>query len=165
MNTMNSSATRTNSEESASVFDSGRRLIQAVIGGLDWLSPLLDLAIRLWVANVFWKAGLTKIANWDTTVFLFTHEYSVPLLSPEVAAFFGTAVELGMPVLLALGLATRFSAFVLFVFNIIAVISYPSLNEIGLKDHYYWGLLLLVPLLHGPGALSVDYWIRKRFWR
>jgi putative oxidoreductase len=119
--------------------------------------------IRVWVAKVFWDSGLTKIASWDSTVALFTYEYHVPLLSPELAAFLGTAVELSMPVLLVLGLGTRFGAAVLFVFNIIAVISYPDLNEIGLKDHQYWGLLLLVPLLHGPGRLSIDHFLRRKF--
>ena len=138
-------------------------LASPIIRGLDFLSPGLDLVIRVWVANVFWKSGLTKIASWDSTVALFTYEYHVPLLSPELAAFLGTAVELSMPVLLVLGLGTRFGAAVLFVFNIIAVISYPDLNEIGLKDHQYWGLLLLVPLLHGPGRLSIDHFLRRKF--
>lgn len=52
------------------------------IRALDFLGPLLDLGIRLWVANVFWKAGLTKISNWDSTVSLFENEYDVPLLAP-----------------------------------------------------------------------------------
>ena len=107
--------------------------------GLESLAPLLDLGIRVYVANVFFKSGLTKIQSWDTTLALFEHEYRVPLLSPEFAALLGTATELTFPVLLALGLAGRFSAFVLFAFNIVAVISYPDLNEIGLKDHMYWG--------------------------
>ena len=138
-------------------------LTRPIIHGLDFLSPLLDLAIRVWVANIFWKSGMTKIASWDSTVALFTYEYHVPLLSPEIAAFLGTGVELAMPVLLVLGLGARFSAAVLFVLNVVAVISYPDLNEIGLKDHYYWGLLLLIPLLHGPGKLSVDHWLRKKY--
>lgn len=138
-------------------------LARPIIRGLDFLSPLLDLAIRVWVANVFWKSGMTKIASWDSTVALFTYEYHVPLLSPEIAAFLGTGVELTMPVLLVLGLGARFSAAVLFVLNVVAVISYPDLNEIGLKDHYYWGLLLLITLLHGPGKLSVDHWLRKKY--
>ncbi len=134
-----------------------------IVRGLDFLSPVIDLVIRLWLANVFWKSGLTKIASWESTVALFTYEYHVPLISPEMAAFLGTAVELSMPVLLVLGLGTRFSAAILFVFNIIAVISYPDLNEIGIKDHQYWGLLLLVPLLHGPGKISIDHFLRKKF--
>ena len=130
---------------------------------LDSLSPIVDLAFRLWVANVFWKSGLTKIANWDTTVFLFTEEYQVPILSPEVAAFLGTGAELVLPPLLAFGLATRFAAIALFLFNIVAVISYPALNAVGLKDHIYWGLMLLVPIFHGPGKLSIDQLLQLLF--
>ena len=135
-----------------------------VTRGLEFLAPALDLGIRLWVANVFWKSGLTKIQSWDMTVALFENEYHVPLLSPEFAATLGTATELTFPVLLALGLAGRISAFVLFAFNIVAVISYPDLNEVGLKDHVYWGILLLVTLLHGPGKLSLDH-VLCRYWK
>lgn len=139
--------------------------VQRSIGGINWLSPASDLLIRLWIANIFWKAGMVKIASWDSTLYLFQYEYQVPFLSPEIAAILGTGVELSMPVLLALGLATRFSALVLFVFNIIAVVSYPTLNEVGIKDHQYWGLLLLVPLFHGAGRLSLDYLVARFFSR
>lgn len=138
-------------------------LIRPALRGLDLLQPLFALFVRLYVANIFWKSGLNKIQSWDSTVMLFTHEYHVPLLSPPVAAFLGTGVELVFPVLLVLGLGGRLAAAVLFVFNIIAVISYPDLNEIGVKDHFYWGILLLVPLLYGPGKLSVDCWLRRRY--
>ena len=148
-----------------SLFERSQRLAQWSINGLDWLSPVVNLLFRLWVANVFWKAGMVKLASWDSTLYLFEYEYAVPFLPTELAAYIGTGVEITMPVLLALGLGTRFSALVLFVFNIIAVVSYPTLNEIGIKDHQYWGLLLLVPLFHGPGALSVDHFIRKRLWQ
>lgn len=134
-----------------------------VIRGLEFVAPLIDLGIRLWVANVFWKSGLTKIASWENTVLLFTHEYQVPVLSPEVAAALATASELVFPVLLAIGLASRASAGALFVLNAVAVISYPDLNDVGLKDHFVWGLLLLVTLTHGPGRLSLDYFIRKKW--
>ena len=125
-------------------------------------APVADLAVRLFVAAVFLQSGLTKIANWDSTLSLFENEYAVPLLPSNVAAYLGTGVELFFPVLLVLGLGTRFAAFVLFVFNIIAVVSYPDLGAAGLKDHQLWGLLLLVTLLHGPGALSLDRLIGRR---
>lgn len=137
-------------------------LYRRAAAGLDALSPLLDLGIRLFVASVFFKSGLTKIASWSTTLALFENEYAVPLLPPQLAALMGTGVELVFPVLLVLGLGARFSAFVLFVFNIIAVMSYPGLGEVGLKDHQTWGLLLLVTLLHGPGPLSFDHLIGRR---
>jgi len=115
------------------------------------------------VANVFWKSGLTKITSWDSTLALFTYEYQVPLLPPEVAAPLAAGVELALPVFLSLGLGARIAALALFLFNIMAVISYPGLSEVGLRDHTYWGLLLLVTLLHGPGKISIDHFIRKRF--
>jgi putative oxidoreductase len=129
--------------------------------GLDFLAPVVDLGVRLWVAAVFLKSGLTKIQSWDTTILLFTNEYKVPFLSPETAAYLGTGAELVLPVFLALGLGGRLAAFALFVFNIVAVISYPELEGAGLEQHYVWGIMLLVTLLHGPGALSLDHLIAR----
>ncbi len=139
------------------------RVVGPVIRLLDWMSPLAILAVRLWVADVFWKSGLTKIQTWDSTLMLFQYEYAVPVISPQVAAYMGTGVELGMPVLLAFGLGGRFAAGVLFVFNIIAVISYPDLNAVGVTWHQTWGMLLLVPLMFGPGKISIDHFIRKKY--
>src|SRR5436305_1028510 len=62
-------------------------------------APLADVAVRLYVAAVFFQSGLTKIANWDSTLSLFENEYAVPLLPSNVAAFLGTGVELFFPVL------------------------------------------------------------------
>ena len=130
-----------------------------------YAAPVLDLVIRVWVAKAFFLSGLTKIQSWDSTLALFENEYQVPLLPPDLAAYMGTFTELFFPVLLVLGLGTRFAAGVLFVFNIIAVISYPDLGEVGLKDHQYWGLLLLLPLLHGPGKIAIDHFIRRHFFK
>lgn len=127
---------------------------------------VLDLGIRLYVAKVFFMSGLTKIANWDSTVSLFEDEYRVPLLPPELAAALGTFGELVFPVLLALGLASRFAALSLFVVNLIAVLSYWHVLkdlEPALAQHWYWGVLLLVTMLHGPGKLALDSIVCK-FW-
>ena len=35
---------------------------------LEFAAPAVDLLLRLWVANVFFKSGLTKIANFDSTI-------------------------------------------------------------------------------------------------
>lgn len=129
----------------------------------DRFQPLFGLAIRLYVARVFLLSGLTKLNDWTITVALFENEYKVPLLSPAVAALLGTIAELGLPILLVLGLGTRFAAFALFAFNIIAVISYPDLSDAGLKDHILWGALLLVTFFHGPGKWSLDHVIGRRF--
>jgi putative oxidoreductase len=129
---------------------------------IDRLQPLLALGLRLYVARVFLLSGLTKIHDWSVTLALFENEYHVPVLSPAVAAALGTATELSMPVLLALGLGTRFAAAVLFVFNIVAVVSYPDLPDIAVKDHILWGLMLLVLLVYGASGISVDRWLQSR---
>jgi hypothetical protein len=64
---------------------------------LNALQPVAALAARLYVAQVFFLSGLTKLRDWGTTVALFTDEYKVPLLSPLVAALMGTAGELVLP--------------------------------------------------------------------
>jgi len=135
---------------------------------ISWLQAWaqgLDLAIRLYVASVFFRSGLLKIGNWDGTLYLFENEYQVPLLAPVAAAWLGTFAELFFPVFLALGLAARFAALSLFVFNIIAVVSFwhvLSENQAALNSHWYWGVLLAVILFHGPGKLSLDHLIWKR---
>lgn len=136
-------------------------IVRRIYGALDFGSSGVSLLFRLWVAKVFFMAGLTKIGNWDATLFLFQNEYEVPLLPPDVAAYLGTANELVLPVLLTLGLFTRPAAAALFVFNIIAVASYPALWETGYQDHVYWGLMLLVPLFYGPGRVSIDHLLAK----
>lgn len=140
-------------------------LIDRVLGWLQALGHVLDLVIRLYVANVFFKSGLVKIGNWDGTLYLFANEYRVPLLSPETAAVLGTLGELALPPLLALGLAGRFAALGLSVLNIVAVVSFWHVlaeNEAARMSHLYWGLLLAVTLLHGPGRLSIDQWLWPR---
>jgi len=134
---------------------------QSAIRLLETLTPALDLGIRVLIGLVFFQSGLSKLASWSTTLALFDSEYAVPLLNPTVAAYLGTAAELGLPVLLVLGLGTRAAAFALFVFNIVAVVSYPGLGEVGLMHHQYWGLFLLVTMMHGPGRLSLDYLIDR----
>jgi len=138
-------------------------LARFALKGLNFATPVLDLAIRIWVGCVFFQSGMVKITSWSSTLALFENEYSVPLLPPTLAAYLGTGAELVLPVFLILGLGGRLAALALFGINIIAVLSYPDLGEVGLKDHQYWGLMLLVTLLHGPGKLSVDHFIRRKF--
>src|SRR5688572_16950847 len=142
-------------------------VIDRVTGWLQAGAHVLDLAIRLYVANVFFRSGLLKIGNWDGTLYLFENEYRVPFLPAEAAAWLGTFAELFFPPLLALGLATRFAALSLSAFNVMAVISFwhvLSTNQAALMSHFYWGLLLAVTLCHGPGKLSLDHWIWRRIY-
>lgn len=129
----------------------------------EYLAPVLDLGLRLFLANVFFKSGLTKIKSWDSTLYLFSDVYQVPLLSPEIAAWLATGAELGLSVLLVVGLFGRFAAAGLFILNGVAVISYYSgLSEAGLSHHLYWGMLLAVLLVVSRGAWSADAWLGKR---
>lgn len=128
------------------------------------LAPLLDLGLRLFLANVFFKSGLTKIQNWDSTLYLFSDVYQVPLLPSDVAAYLATGTELGLPVLLLLGLFGRFATAGLFILNAVAAYSYyAELSEAGLAQHLYWGMLLAVLLIVSRGVWSVDAWLEKKF--
>jgi len=140
-------------------------LCVAILRFLDTLSPAVDLLVRLWLAQVFWRSGVVKLSSWSTTLMLFEYEYHVPLLPPEVAAVLATAVELSGAALLALGLGARVGTAALLILNVTAAISYPDLSESGLRDHYFWGILLLLFLVHGPGRLSLDHLIRARVFK
>jgi putative oxidoreductase len=127
------------------------------------LAPLLDVGLRIFLAMIFFKSGLTKIKNWDSTLYLFSDVYQVPVLPPELAAYMATAGELALPVLLVVGLFGRFAAAGLFILNLVAVASYYSeLSEAGRNQHLYWGLLLLVLLMMSNGRWSLDAWLEKR---
>jgi putative oxidoreductase len=143
-----------------------RRLGQtwlALNGGMDRalnrLQPLAALAARLFVAQVFWLSGLTKLRDWSSTLELFAYEYQVPLLPPPVAAVLGTAGELVLPVLLVLGLGGRVAALGLSVVNVVAVLSLPDMPEAALQLHLFWGSLLVGLAVHGPGRWSVEAWL------
>lgn len=132
----------------------------------EWAGSLLSLAIRLFIGWQFFKAGMVKISDWESTVALFQYEYQVPLLSPGLAAFMGAAGELVFPVLLAAGLISRPAALGLFAVNAMALLSYPALWEFecpaAVNDHLYWGALLLVLIAFGPGRFSLDYRLSKK---
>jgi putative oxidoreductase len=155
-----------------SLLNRTRDFYYKAVGWVHHATPVADLCLRLWVADAFWKAGLVKIANMDSTLALFENEYHVPVLPPDFAAYLGTGIELVMPWFLALGLFGRLTAGFLFVYNLMAVISYPDLwpngfwSDLfgtGFMDHKAWGLMLLVTFLYGPGKLSMDH-LLVRFW-
>lgn len=123
---------------------------------------LLALPIRIAVATVFWNSGMTKLANWDTAVALFTDEYRLPLLPPELAAYMAASIELSMPVLLVLGLLTRPAAAVLLGMTaVIEIFVYP----LAWPTHIQWAAMLLMLLCRGPGALSLDHVLWQKLGR
>lgn len=129
---------------------------------LNYLQSLALLGARFYVAWVFFASGLTKLRDWDSTLFLFEEEYSVPFIPFELAAYLGTAGELILPILLILGLASRFGALGLTVVNIVAVVSLTEIAPAALYSHIIWGLLLLQVVLFGAGKLSLDQLIKTK---
>jgi putative oxidoreductase len=121
---------------------------------------IIQLAMRIGVGAVFFNAGLLKYNSWEFTVLLFRDEYKVPVLAPVTAAQIAMIQELTIPVLLFVGLATRIATVPLL--GMIAVIQtfvYPS----AWTEHLVWGSILVFLLTRGPGVLSLDYLIARRF--
>ena len=128
---------------------------------LDTLQPLAALLARVYIAQVFFLSGLTKLHDWGTTVALFTEEYKVPFLSPALAAAMGTVGELVLPVLLVLGLGGRFSALGLSVVNAVAVLALREIAPAALQQHVFWGSLLAALSIYGLGLWSMDRFFKR----
>ncbi len=138
------------------------RLALSVAQALNTLQPVAALLARLYVAQVFFLSGLTKIRDWDTTLLLFMDEYKVPLLPPALAAVMGTAGELVLPIMLAVGLGSRFAALGLSFVNVVAVVSLAEIAPAALQQHVLWGALLAGIAIYGPGRFAVDHWLLRR---
>jgi putative oxidoreductase len=120
---------------------------------------LLALPLRVGAAAVFWNSAMTKLASWDTTIDLFTDEYKVPLLPPELAANLVLSIELTTPVLLVFGLFTRAAALVLLgMTTVIEVFVYP----LAWPTHIQWAAMLLILICRGAGQLSLDHVVWQR---
>jgi putative oxidoreductase len=141
-----------------------------LIGGIERVVVALDrvpyfvlaVPLRVAVATVFWNSAMAKLANWDTTIELFTEEYKVPLLPPEIAANLALSIELTTPVLLVLGLLTRPAALVLLgMTTVIEIFVYPQ----AWPTHIQWAAMLLVLLCRGAGKLSLDHVLWRRLIR
>jgi putative oxidoreductase len=142
-------------------------LISALIGFAErWLAPILFLAIRLWMASIFFRSGLLKIQDLDGAIFLFSAVHPVPLLPPELAAYLATAVELVCSALLALGLAARLAALPMLamalVIQFVVGAQDPAFYQ---TEHYYWMFLLALIVTKGPGRLSLDHLLERRLGR
>lgn len=140
-------------------------------------NSLLALLARFSIAAVFWKSGQTKIQGleidivnldftlgWprlsDSVVALFKEEYRLPLIAPEVAATMAAFAEHFFPLLILLGLATRLSALALLGMTLtIQFLVYPD----AYPTHGTWAAVLLYLMAQGPGKLSIDHWIARRY--
>jgi putative oxidoreductase len=137
---------------------------------------LVALVARFSIAAVFWNSGQTKLEGlvidivggefrlgWprlsESALALFRDEYKLPLIPPELAAPLAAVAEHVFPLLILLGLATRFSALALLGMTaVIQVFVYPG----AYATHGTWAAVLLYLMVRGPGAMSVDHWLAKR---
>lgn len=140
---------------------------------------LIALIGRFSIAAIFWKSGQTKIEgfavdivsgefqfSWpqlsDSALALFESEYRLPLIPPELAAPMAAFAEHFFPVLILLGLATRFSSLALLVMTLtIQIFVYPD----AYPTHGVWATVLLLLIARGPGVISLDHWLARRFIR
>jgi putative oxidoreductase len=138
---------------------------------------LIALLGRISIAAVFWKSGQTKVdgfaidlvdgnftLGWprlsDSAVALFREEYRLPLLPAELAASLAALAEHALPVLILLGLGTRFAALGLLLMTaVIQFLVYPG----AYPTHGVWAAVLLYLMARGPGRLSLDHAITR--WR
>lgn len=115
------------------------------------LGPLVDLAIRLVIAQGFFVSGVIKAANWQTALYLSANEYPVPWLDATTAAGLGIGIEMLGSILLAIGLLARPAALALAVLSLLIQIYYKALPE-----HLFWAILLGWIVVRGAGSLSLD---------
>lgn len=138
------------------------KLIAAAIDLLEWVPIALPaFVLRLGVAWVFWRSGLTKLPlGNDMTTLLFEGEYRVPILPAAFAAYVTTLIELAVPWMLIIGIGARVGALALLAETlVIQIFVYPQ----NYPEHLLWAGPLLYLSLRGPGAWSIDYHLRRRF--
>jgi putative oxidoreductase len=125
---------------------------------------LISTPARVFIATIFWLSGRTKVDGLltvnDSAFFLFRSEFALPLIPYRLAAYLATYAEHVFPILLVLGLASRLSATALLVMTlVIQVFVYPD----AWATHLGWATALAFIIFRGPGALSIDHYLRKRF--
>ncbi len=129
---------------------------------------LVQFVMRLALAVPFWKSGILKWDGFlqlnDTAIYLFSDEFKLHLPggpysfpAPAVMAFLSGSGEIVFPILLVLGLATRFAALGLLLMTIVVELTVPD----GWPIHLTWAAMALGIMAWGPGRLSIDNWIAR----
>lgn len=113
--------------------------------------PILDLAVRFWLAQVFFVSGVLKAANWQNALGLAANEYPVTWLDPVTAAWLGAGIELGGAVLLASGLFTRAAALSMLILALVIQFNYLAFDA-----HLFWAALFGWYVVRGAGPISLD---------
>ena len=139
-------------------------IVQRLSAGLDRIPYwFIALCARVFPAAVFWQSGQTKVAGFHLrpgAVALFQNEYQLPVIDPTAAAYLSAAGEHVLPVLLVLGLATRFAALgLLFMTAVIEIFVYP----LAWPTHGVWATCFVLLIARGAGEVSLDALIARRF--
>lgn len=177
MNTTATSTARSGQGESAAGASSIARLIGVAIGLFERIpNTLIAFIARFSIAAVFWNSGQTKVQGFvvnlvsgefklgwpslsDSALALFQDEYKLPFIPPELAAPMAATAEHVFPLLILIGLGTRFSALALLGMTlVIQLFVYPG----AYATHGTWAAVLLYLMARGPGNLSVDHWLASR---
>ena len=142
-----------------------------------WVADAIGWFARIGLAFTFWLSGQTKIeglvldplalqVQWgwprisESALELFRSEYALPLLPPELATYLAAVAEHVFPLLLVIGLASRLSALALLAMTlVIQVFVYPA----AFATHGLWAVSLLYVMARGPGVLSLDALIARRY--
>ena len=129
---------------------------------LTWLAPLFA---RITVGWVFLWSGWGKLSDLPTVTQNFIG-WGIPL--PQLLAPFVSGVEFFGGLFLLAGLFSRISAGALGVTMIVAIASakWPDVDSLetllGFDEFEYLALFLWIAIA-GPGPLSIDHWLQKRF--
>lgn len=140
------------------------RIVESTIATLDRIPYwFIALAARVFPAAVFWQSGETKVAGWHlkpSAIALFQNEYQLPLIDPSIAAHASAVSEHVFPILLVIGLATRLSALALLMMTaVIEIFVYPD----AWPTHGVWATCFLIVIARGPGWLSLDHWLARKY--
>jgi putative oxidoreductase len=138
--------------------------MRAVAAVLDkFPQSLISLAARVFPAAVFWRSGETKVEGFhvtDNAIALFRDEYALPWIDPALAANIAAFSEHFFPVLLVIGLASRFAALALLGMTaVIEIFVYPY----AWPEQGVWAVCFLVVIARGPGIFSLDHLLLRRF--
>lgn len=143
------------------LIDKASRLIQTLA-----MPALVQIVLRLALAVPFWRSGLLKWDGFlrlnDTAVTLFSDEFMLHLPggpyhfpAPTMMAFLSGCGEIMFPILLVLGLGTRFAALGLLLMTVIVELTVPD----GWPIHLTWAAMALGIMAYGPGNISLDHLI------
>jgi putative oxidoreductase len=147
--------------------ETAQRIVQAIAQ-----PTFVQAVMRIALAVPFWKSGILKWDGFlqlnDTAITLFTDEFMLhlpggpyPYPAPVTMAFLSGAAEISFPILLVLGLATRFAATGLLFMTLIVELTIPD----GWPIHITWAAMALSLMAWGPGKLSIDHVIARLFGR